>query len=574
MNVFRDFGQWVESAVAAAGLPASVFAIELPREESHGDWTTNVAMTLAKPVGQPPRTIAEKITAQLASLPDIAPDIAKVDVAGAGFINVTMKPAFWQKQIADILKTGVAYGDSTLGGGVSVNIEFCSANPTGPMHTAHARGTCLGDSMANLLGKVGYRVTREYYVNDAGNQVDILARSTHLRYREALGENIGEIPKGLYPGEYLKEVAAALVARDGTKWQGREEAEWLEPIKLFATDFLLACIKRDLADLKVNMDVFTSEKKLRDSGAVEDCLKLLQDKGLVYQGILEAPKGKPVDDWEPVEQTLFRATDFGDDTDRVLVKADGGYAYRMPDIAYHLDKYRRSGPVLITVVGADHAGWVKSIKAAVAAVTDRQAQFSVKMVAMVNTFDNGTPVRMSKRAGTFVTLNDLVERVGGDVMRFVMLSRSPEQIIDFDFAKVVEQSKDNPVFYVQYAHARCYSVLRQAATQGIVPSEAYDPALLQDEDELRLIRKLATWPRLVEQAAQAQEPHRVAYYLQELAATFHGLWNKGSENPALKFVRENAPAETQARLALVRATATVLASGLSVLGVEPVREMR
>ncbi len=569
-NVFREFGAWVDAAVVAAGGPSGVPGIELPREESHGDWTTNVAMVLAKTLGQPPRAIAEKLIPALVA----RPEVARAEVAGPGFINVTMTPAFWQAQIPVILRDGVHYGDSTLGGGVSVNVEFCSANPTGPMHTAHARGTCLGDALATLLAKVGYKVTREFYCNDAGNQVDILARSTHLRYREALGEAVGEIPKGLYPGDYLKDVAQALVARDGDKWRHVDESVWLEPLKLFATDFLLGCIKKDLLDLNVKMDVFTSEKAMRASGLVEECLDVLKQRDLVYRGVLEPPKGKPVpEDWEPKEQTLFRATAFGDETDRVLVKADGGYAYRMPDIAYHYDKFRRSGPVLITVVGADHAGWVKSIKAAVAAVTDRQAQFSVKMVAMVNTFDNGVPVRMSKRAGTFVTLNDLVERVGGSVMRFVMLSRSPEQMIDFDFTKVVEQSKDNPVFYVQYAHARCHSVLRQAQAQGI-ESAGYDPALLNDVDELRLIRKLAGWPRLVEQAAIAQEPHRIAYYLQEVAALFHGLWNKGSEQATLRFIREEAPDVTRARLALVAATATVIASGLNVLGVEPLKEMR
>ncbi len=572
-NVFHGFTALVKQAIAQAGYPECSPVIELPRDENHGNWTTPVAMMIAKSQSMAPRVVAEKIIPFLAR----HDDILKADVAGPGFINVTMKPAFWQAQIAKILNAGLSYGESNLGGNIGVNIEYCSANPTGPMHTAHARGTCLGDALANLLSKVGYKVTREYYINDAGNQIDVLARSTFLRYREALGQDIGEIPAGLYPGEYLKDVAQSLVARDGDRWLSADEAERTAAIKDFAMNFLLDKIKQDLADLHVAMDVFTSEKKLRESGAVEACLHMMTEQGLVYRGVLEPPKGKAApEDWEPKEQTLFRATEFGDDIDRVLVKADGGYAYRLPDIAYHLDKFKRSGPIMITVVGADHSGWVKSILAAVAAVTDRKAQFSVKMVAMVNTLDNGKPVRMSKRAGTFVTLNDIVERVGGDVMRFVMLSRSPDQVIDFDFAKVVEQSKENPVFYVQYAHARCYSVMRQAKESDFDLShlESADTSLLNDDDELRLIRKIAGWGRLIEQAAQAQEPHRIVYYLQDVAATFHALWNKGSECTTLRFIREDAPAVSLARLAMVKAVATTIASGLKVLGIEAVKEMR
>jgi arginyl-tRNA synthetase len=568
-NVFRNFSDQVKAAVAALGLPEVPFAVELPRETAHGDWTTNIAMVLTKQAGKPPRVLAEQILPLLAA----HADIEKVEIAGPGFINVTMKTAFWQQQLASVLEAGTHFGDSALGGNVGINIEFCSANPTGPMHTAHARGTCLGDALANLLGKVGYKVTREYYINDAGNQVDILGRSTHLRYREALGEGIGEIPKGLYPGDYLKDVAQALVARDGDKWLKVPEAEWLPPLKAFAMEQLLTAIKRDLQSLHVTMDVYTSEKAIRDSGKVDVAYKLLKDRDLIYTGILEKPKGRDIPDWEPVELELFRATNFGDDTDRPVRRADGSYTYLMPDIAYHYDKFVRSGPMLVTVVGADHGGWAKPIKAAVAAVTDGKAQFSIKMVAMVNTLDNGEPVRMSKRAGTFVTLNDIVERVGGDVMRFVMLTRRPEEVIDFDFTKVVEQSKDNPVFYVQYAHARCRSVLRQASAQGLLP-DVSKLAELTDSDELGLIKKLLSWPRLVEQAAIAQEPHRIAYYLQETAAGLHGLWNKGSEDATLRFIRADAPAATAARLALVAAVATVIASGLAVLGVTPVEEMR
>lgn len=567
-NVFRDFLTAVEAATAALNPQGARLAVELPRDPSHGDWTTNAAMVLAKPLGQPPRAVAEQIVPKLKALPDVE----AVEVAGPGFINVRMSAAFWQRQIETIIKTGTAYGTSDMGGQLGCNIEYVSANPTGPMHVAHARNACFGDALANLLVKAGYKVTREFYINDAGNQVDILARSTHLRYREALGETV-TIPEGMYPGEYLKDVGAAMAKRDGDKWLNKPEAEWLAEFKKFATGFLIDEIKADLANIGVNMDVYTSERALRESGAVEKCLKVLEERGLVYRGVLEPPKGKPVEDWEPKEQTLFRSTQFGDDVDRPLVKADGNYTYFAPDVAYHLDKYQRSGPMMITVVGADHAGWVKRIKAAVAAVSEGKAQFSVKLYALVNTFDNGVPVRMSKRAGTFVTLADVVERVGKDVLRFVMLTRDPQQMIDFDFVKVVEQSKDNPVFYVQYAHARCYSVARQAAAVGL-DSVGADVNLLTDPHELGVVKKLAEWPRLVEQAATAQEPHRVAYYLQELAASFHGLWNQGNDNASLRFVREDAPAETKARLALVSAVATVIASGLQVLGVEPMKEMR
>ena len=569
LNVFRDFLSAVEKACAALGLPQARLAVELPRDPTHGDWTTNAARVLAKQVGSAPRALAEKIAPQLNQIEGVA----KVEIAGPGFINVTMQPEFWQAQVPAILTAGTAFGDSDIGGNVGFNVEYCSANPTGPMHTAHARGTCLGDALSNLLAKVGYKVTREYYVNDAGVQVEVLARSTYLRYREALGEAIGEIPKGLYPGEYLKAVAQALVERDGNKWLNAAEEQWLPEIKAFAMNMMLAAIKQDLSDLHVKMDVFTSEKAIRDSGKVDEAYARLREKDLIYTGLLEKPKGKEIPDWEPTELELFRATNFGDETDRPVRRKDGTYTYLMPDIAYHYDKFVRSGPMMVTVVGADHGGWVRPIKAATTAMTDGKANFNVKMVAMVNTFDNGVPVRMSKRAGTFITLNDLVERVGGDVMRFVMLSRRPEEVIDFDFAKVVEQSKDNPVFYVQYAHARCYSVMRQAQAVNLSANPAHSH-LLTDVDELGLVKKLAEWPRLVEQAAAAQEPHRVAYYLHELAATFHSLWNKGSDNASLRFVREDAAELTGARLALVQAVATVIASGLQVLGVEPVKEMR
>ena len=567
-NVFRDFLAGVEQAVAACGLPTARFAVELPRDPAHGDWTTNAAMVLAKAASKPPRAIAEQLLPELKKLPDVA----KAEIAGPGFINVTMTAAFWQRQIIAIGQEGVAFGDSALGGNISTNIEYVSANPTGPMHIGHLRNACFGDALANVMAKAGYKLTREFYTNDAGNQMDILARSVHLRYRELFGESI-TIPEGMYPAEYVIDCAEALKARDGEKWLNKPESDWLTPLRLFSGDFFLEEIKHDLSLIGVKMDVYTSERELRASGAVEKCLAFLQERGLVYRGILEPPKGKVLEDWEPKEQTLFRSTQFGDDVDRPLVKADGGYTYFAPDIAYHLDKYKRSGGVMVTVVGDGHAGWVKRIKAAVAAVSEGKAQFSVKMYALVKILENGQPVRMSKRAGNFITLRDAVEKVGRDVLRFIMLTRAPEQILEFDFAKVVEQSKDNPVFSVQYAHARCQSVLRQGAAVNLSPAVNH-LELLTDPDELAHIKKMAEWPRLVEQAAQAQEPHRVAYYLQDLAASFHSLWNKGSDNTSLRFVREDAPELTQARLALVQANATVIASGLKVLGVEPVMEMR
>jgi len=572
VNAFRIFADYVTEALVAAGLPTdSRFTVEPPRDASHGDWTTNVAMVLGKPLGKAPRAVAEMIMPHLST----RNRVVAVEIAGPGFINVRMAPDFWHDQLGEILAAGDAFGNSDLGGGVGVNVEFCSANPTGPMHTAHARGTCLGDTLANLLKKVGYKVTREFYVNDAGNQIDVLARSTYLRYGEALGRDIGEIPKGLYPGEYLKDVGAKLAARDGSKWLDKPDTEWLETFKLFATDELLLAIKKDLGDLGVTMDVYTSEKTIRASGKVDEAYAYLKGQGLIYRGVMEKPKGKDMPDWEPTELDLFKATEFGDATDRPVRRADGSYSYLMPDVAYHLDKFQRSGPILITVVGADHSGWVRSILAAVAAVTERKAQFSVKVVAMVNTLDNGVPVRMSKRAGTFITLNDLVERVGGDVMRFVMLTRRPEEVIDFDFTKVTEQSKDNPVFYVQYAHARAHSALRKAA--DLMPNLTFENTqltLLNDEAELAHIKLLAQFPRLVEAAAVAQEPHRIAYFVQELAASFHSLWNRGSDNATLRFVHEDNPELTKARLALVNATAQVVGSCLRLMGVQPREELR
>ncbi|MGA8549647.1 MAG: arginine--tRNA ligase, partial [Stellaceae bacterium] len=466
-----------------------------------------------------------------------------------------------------------------MGGGARVNIEFVSANPTGPMHVGHGRGAVVGDALAALLGKAGFRVEREYYVNDAGAQVDLLARSVHLRYREALGEAIGPIPDGFYPGEYLIETGRALAERDGQKWLDQPESEWLEPVRDFAVAQMMALIREDLAALGLRHDLFVSERALVEAGAIDDCLRALEQRGLIYVGVLEPPKGKLPEDWEPRAQTLFRATRFGDDVDRPLKKSDGSWTYFAADIAYHRDKFRRGFANLVDVWGADHGGYVKRMQAAVEAVTDGAATLDVKLCQLVNLFDKGAPVRMSKRAGTFVTLREVIDEVGKDVFRFMMLTRRNDQALDFDFAKVTEQSKDNPVFYVQYAHARAASVMRHAIAE-FPGADLSDAALagapldrLADPAELALIRLLAAWPRLVESAAEAHEPHRVAFYLQEVAAQFHMLWNKGRDEATLRFILASDPALTNARLALIRGVALVIASGLAVIGVAPVEEM-
>ena len=478
-----------------------------------------------------------------------------------------------------VLRAGTSFGDTSLGAGARVNVEYVSANPTGPMHVGHGRGAVVGDALASLLAKAGFAVHREYYINDAGAQVDILGRSLYLRYREALGEEIGAIPEGLYPGDYLIDAARALVERDGDRWLGRPESEWLGPLRDFAIEQMMALIRDDLALLGVHHDCFASERQLVDAGAIDECLAALDQRELIYTGVFEPPKGKTPDDWEPRPQTLFRATQFGDDVDRPLKKSDGSWTYFAADIAYHRDKFRRGFANLIDVWGADHGGYVKRMQAAVRAVTDGEAALDVKICQLVNLFDEGVPVRMSKRAGTFVTLREVVDEVGKDVFRFMMLTRRNDQALDFDFAKVTEQSKDNPVFYVQYAHARAASVMRHAA-EAFSPETLTDQALvaapldrLTDPAELALIRQLAQWPRLVESAAEAHEPHRIAFYLQEVAAQFHMLWNKGRDEATLRFILASDPDLTRARLALVRGVAIVIASGLAVLGVKPVEEM-
>ena len=566
--------------VAAGDLPAGLdlarVTVEPPREASHGDLSTNAAMVLAKPAGKPPRAIAEVLMTRLADLPEVV----TAEVAGPGFVNLRVQGDWLRTHLGDVLREGVRYGDSALGGNEPVNVEYVSANPTGPLHAAHARGAVVGDALAALLEKAGYRVTREYYINDAGAQVDVLARSTHLRYREALGETIGEIPAGMYPGLYLKEVGEALAARDGAKWQGKADTEWLEPVKVFAIDRIMDGIRDDLAAMNIRMDRFASEKALVASGAVDTAFAALQGQGLIYEGVLDPPKGKKPDDWEPRPQTLFRATQFGDDVDRPLKKSDGSWTYFANDIAYHFDKYQRGSVTLIDVWGADHGGYIKRMQAAVKAITGGAGTLDVKICQLVHLLDNGQPVKMSKRAGTFVTLRDVLDAVGRDVVRFIMLTRRNDQSLEFDYAKVTEQSKDNPVFYVQYAHARCRSVLR-AAAESHPDWDLSGPALAQvaldglgDPDEMALIRHMLAWPRLIEAAAEAHEPHRVAFYLYDLASLFHALWNRGKEDTTLRFLIEADPALTRARLALVTAVSLVVASGLAIMGVEPVEEMR
>jgi arginyl-tRNA synthetase len=584
MNLFRYFREEVvrsvEQLAASGRLPAGLdvgrITVEPPREASHGDLSTNAAMVLSKPAGVPPRQLADLIAEQLrghAAVTDVA-------VAGPGFINIRLADSFWQARIADILTAGPAYGASDLGAGRRVNVEYVSANPTGPLHVAHARGAAYGDALAALLAKAGYAVTREYYINDAGAQVDVLARSAYLRYREAFGEDIGTIPSGLYPGEYLKDVGRALATRDGRKWLGRPESEWLAPVRQFAIDEMMALVRTDLDALGIHQDVFSSERALVDSRAVEHALKVLEDRGLLYVGTLDPPKGKAPEDWEPRPQTLFRATEFGDDVDRPIKKSDGSWTYFAADIAYHLDKFERGFPVMIDVWGADHSGYVKRTQAAVKAVTGGQGELDVKICQMVKLTRGGQEVRMSKRAGTFVALSEVIEEVGKDVVRFIMLTRKNDAPLDFDLAKVIEQSRENPVFYVQYAHARARSVMRHAKDE-MPDIDATPDALtrapldrLGDPAELALVKQLAAWPRLVESAAEAHEPHRVAFYLYDVAGAFHGLWNKGKDEASLRFLVASDAALTAARLALVQATATVIASGLEIMGVEPVEEMR
>jgi arginyl-tRNA synthetase len=583
MNYFRCFRdqlvEKIEELAALGTLPAGLdlarVAVESPRDPSHGDLATNAAMVLAKPAGMKPRDLAEQLAPALRDLEDVE----AVEVAGPGFINVRIRPQAWHRTLRELLRIGPGYGKSDMGKGAKVNVEYVSTNPTGPLTVGHARGAVFGDALASLLAWVGYDVTREYYINDAGAQVDTLARSLHLRYREALGEDIGEIPEGYYPGDYLKAIAADLVARDGERWVAVSEEDWLAAVRDFAIEELMVVIKEDLASLAIHQDVFFSERALVTAGGVDAVVETLEKTGQVYTGVLKPPKGKTPEDWEPRQQLLFRATAFGDDVDRPLKKSDGSWTYFASDMAYHLDKFRRGFGTMIDVWGADHGGYVKRMKAGVEALTDGKGHLDVRICQLVTLLRAGEPVRMSKRAGTFVTLREVVDEVGKDVVRFIMLTRKNDAPLEFDLQQVLEKTRDNPVFYVQYAHARCCSVRRHAAAE--MPDLPQDDVglieanlnLLIDKAELDLIRSLAKWPRLLETAAEAYEPHRIAFYLFDLAAAFHGLWNKGKDEADLRFLIPDQPELTTARLALIRAVTIVVASGLEIFGVEPVQEM-
>ena len=549
-----------------AGLERHAITVEPPRDPSHGDLATNAAMVLAKPAGTNPRALAEKIAAEL----EKRDEVASVSVAGPGFINLTLTDDTWRGELMAILEAGDAYGRSTVGEGTTVNVEYVSANPTGPMHMGHCRGAVVGDALASLLEFAGHKVIREYYVNDAGGQVDVLARSAHLRYREALGEDIGEIPEGLYPGDYLKPVGAKLAAEHGDRFVGKPESEWLALFRKTAVAAMMDMIRADLALLGIHHDLFSSEAELQAEGKPEAAEQWLRERGLVYDGVLEAPKGEAPEDWEPVELPLFRATQFGDDQDRPIKKSNGQWTYFGADLAYHFQK-AQAADQLIDIWGADHAGTVKRIVAAVQALTGGETKFDVKLVQMVRLLRGGEPVKMSKRAGNFVTLADVVGEVGKDVVRFTMLTRKADAQMDFDFAKVVEASKDNPVFYVQYAHARIASLQRRTAEAGIECPDA-DLSLLGTE-ELGLVKLAAQFPRIVEAAASAREPHRIAFYLYDLAAELHSLWNLGKDDPSRRFLIADQPGLTCARLYLARSIGQIVRNGLRIMGVEAVQEM-
>lgn len=586
MNIFAHFETLVSQAIdtlkAEARLPRDLVVpsvtVELPRDPSHGDLASNAAMVLAKPAGMKPRDIALAIVEKISA----NPDIEKAEVAGPGFINLTLARAFWPRVAAAVLEQGADYGRSHIGGRRKVNVEYVSANPTGPLHVGHCRGAVFGDALANLLDFADFDVTREYYINDAGTQVDVLARSAYLRYREALGEDIGTIPEGLYPGDYLKPVGEALAQKHGKALLGKPESQWLADVRSFTIDAMLAAIKDDLAELGIAQDVFFSERSLISgtTDKVAETIEELRAQGLVFEGRLPPPKGEPIEDWEDREQTLFRATAFGDDLDRALKKSDGTYTYFASDMAYHRDKFLRGFTTMIDVWGADHAGHIKRMVSAVKAISGGKAELDIKICQLVRLFRAGEPVKMSKRAGTFVTLRDVVDEVGRDPVRFMMLYRKNDSPLDFDLAKVLEKARENPVFYVQYAHARTCSVFRMAAEafpELTVDSSGVrhaDVGLLSDDGEIAVIRKLAQYPRLIEQAAQAHEPHRIAFYLYDLASAFHAQYNRGKDVPHLRFIRENERTLTAARLGLVAATRTVIASGLCILGVHAPTEMR
>jgi arginyl-tRNA synthetase len=563
----------LDDLVAEGSLPAELdrrnVTVEPPRDPSHGDLATNAAMVLAKAAGTNPRALAELIKPKLAAMPPVT----SVEIAGPGFINIRLTPDAWRDELRTILSKADAYGISKAGNNERVNVEYVSANPTGPLHMGHCRGAVVGDSLARVLEAAGFRVTKEYYVNDAGGQVDTLARSVHLRYREALGEDIGGIPDGMYPGDYLQPVGTLLAAEFGDDFAAAPEAEWLPVFREHAIKAMLDLIRYDLGLLGIHHDLFSSEAELHANGAVEEGLEVLRSKGLVYQGTLERPKSLDEhDEWEPVELTLFRSSQFGDDQDRPMRKSDGSWTYFGADAAYHWQKAKNADH-LVNIWGADHAGTVKRVQAAVKALTDGRVDLDVKLVQMVRLFRGGEPVKMSKRSGDFVTLAEVVEEVGRDVVRFMMLTRRADAPLDFDFMKVVEASKDNPVFYVQYAHARISSLKRKAADAGVDLSTPADLALLDDE-ELALVKRAAQYPRVIEGAAMAHEPHRIAFYLYDLAAEFHALWNRGNDDPSRRFLIENNPQLSRSRLELAMGIAQIIRSGLDLMGVAATEEMR
>ncbi|MGD1882596.1 MAG: arginine--tRNA ligase [Paracoccaceae bacterium] len=580
MNLFADIRARVLSdletlqadGVLPAGLAMGNVTVEPPRDAAHGDMATNAAMVLAKPAGKKPRDIAEALAAKLAG----DPRITSAEVAGPGFLNLRLDPSVWRDVVGTVLQQGARFGRSEMGQGKRVNVEYVSANPTGPLHVGHTRGAVFGDALASLLDFAGFDVTREYYINDGGAQVDVLARSVYLRYLEAHGQEVA-FEDGTYPGDYLIPVGQALKDNVGDAFVDKGEQFWLVEIREFATKAMMQLIRDDLAALGVEMDVFYSEKSLYGTGQIEASIDDLRSKGLIYEGVLEPPKGKVPEDWEPREQTLFRSTDHGDDVDRPVQKSDGSWTYFAPDIAYHYDKVSRGFDALIDVFGADHGGYVKRMKAAVSALSEGNVTLDIKLTQLVKLFKNGEPFKMSKRAGTFVTLRDVVDQVGPGVTRFHMLTRKNDAPLDFDFDRVLEQSRDNPVFYVQYAHARVASVLRKAADESIAADDATlqtaDLSMLAHEAELTLAAKLSEWPRLVEIAARNNEPHRIAFFLYELAGDFHALWNKGNELPKLRFLQDDS-AISQAKIALARATMLVIQAGLGILGVTPEQELR
>ncbi|WP_429930374.1 arginine--tRNA ligase [Agrobacterium vitis] len=585
MNLFADFENRIKAALETLDLVKEKrselsferIVVEPPRDASHGDAATNAAMVLAKPLGVSPRVLADLIGEKLKE----DADIAEVSVAGPGFLNIRLSVAYWQRLLANVIAAGTDFGRSQTGAGRKVNVEYVSANPTGPMHVGHCRGAVVGDALANLLAFAGYGVTKEYYINDAGSQIDVLARSVFLRYREALGEAVGDIPAGLYPGDYLIPVGEALAKEYGVRLHNMPEEQWMDIVKGRAIDAMMVMIREDLAALNVHHDLFYSERQLHANGAaaIRTAINDLTFKGHVYRGTLPPPKGQLPEDWEDREQTLFRSTEVGDDIDRPLIKSDGSYTYFAADVAYFKDKYDRGFDRMIYVLGADHGGYVKRLEAVAKAVSEGKAKLTVLLCQLVKLYRDGEPVKMSKRSGDFVTLRDVVEEVGRDSVRFMMLYRKSSEPLDFDFAKVTEQSKDNPVFYVQYAHARCMSIFRQAR-------EAFgdidlSPDILEaavagitEPSEVQLIAKLAEYPRIIEASAQSMEPHRIAFYLYDLASSFHAHWNKGKDQPELRFVNDKNRQSSLARLGLVHAVASVLQSGLAITGTDAPQEMR